>query len=324
MKLQILVEWIKQAIIIIVLYSVVINAQNYKLNGTNDVLVDTSDYFPLQNGNLWDFISNNISGQDYLSWKVIGDTLMPNGLSYKYLLQKWNYTAAYEYYFRQDSIEIYQYYGDSIACLDREFKFLDFFLSDSSLWSICRDNGSGEGNARGIASTYLDYSYYNFLQRPIETKRFEDIYINGTDTLWTPGDGSIPMWFAKGIGPVRIFKFSDGDYWLKGALINGQQFGTLVSVEDEINIIPSTFKILAYPNPFNNTVNFNISLTENGMTEIYLFNILGEMVSTILSDYKSSGSYNIQFNADKLTSGIYLVVLRQGSNNTTQKIVLLK
>ena len=72
MKLQILVEWIKQAIFIIVLYSVVINAQNYKLNGTNDVLVDTSDDFPLQNGNLWDFISNNISGQDYLSWKVIG------------------------------------------------------------------------------------------------------------------------------------------------------------------------------------------------------------------------------------------------------------
>ena len=48
---------------------------------------------------------------------------MPNGLSYKYLLQKWNYTATYEYYFRQDSNEIYQYYGDSIACLDREFKF---------------------------------------------------------------------------------------------------------------------------------------------------------------------------------------------------------
>lgn len=317
MKLQILVEWIKLAILIIVLCSMVINAQNYKLNSYNEVLVDTSDFFPLQNGNIWSFAASTIYGPEYLNVKVIKDTLLPNGQVYKYISGYFG-----ESYYRTDSNKIYQYYGDSVACSEREFKYLDFTANDSASWEICRDLGSC-GNARGISSTYYDYTYYTYLNKPLETKHFQGVLLDGNDTIWTPCDGS-EYWFSKAIGISRIFIFNVGDFWLQGAIINGHQFGTLVNVEDEINIIPSTFKLQAYPNPFNSRVNFNITLPKNGMTEIYLFNILGEKVSTILNDYKSSGNYNIQFNANNLTTGIYLATLRQGLKSTTQKIILLK
>lgn len=322
MKLQIVFKWIKQAIFIILLYSVVINAQNYKINSNNEVLVDTSDFFPLQDGNYWEYFASTIYGPVPLNLKVIGDTLMPNGKIYKYFLETEDYTFLNEYYFRIDTNNIFQYYGDSVACPERDFKYLDFTIKDSSFWEICRDLGPC-GNARGVANTYYDYTYYTYLNKPLETKHFQDVLLDATDTIWTPCEGR-EYWLSKAIGITRIFYFNVGDFWLTGAIVNGQQFGTLVAIEEEVNIIPSTFQLQAYPNPFNSTVNFNITLPENGMTEIYLFNILGEKVSTILYDYKSSGNYNVQFNANNLTSGIYLVVLWQGSNNTTQKIVLLK
>ena len=322
MKLQIVFKLIQQTIVIIILFSVLINAQNYKLNNNNKVLVDTSDFFPLQDGNYWEYFASTIYGPVPLNLKVIGDTLMPNGKIYKYFLETEDYTFLNEYYFRIDTNNIFQYYGDSVACPERDFKYLDFTIKDSSFWEICRDLGPC-GNARGVANTYYDYTYYTYLNKPLESKHFQDVLLDATDTIWTPCEGR-EYWLSKAIGITRIFYFNVGDFWLTGAIINGQQFGTLVSVEDEINIIPSAFQMQAYPNPFNSTVNFNITLPENGMTEIYLFNILGEKISTILNDYKRSGSYNIKFNADNLPSGIYLATLQQGSMNTAHKIILLK
>ena len=328
MKLQISTKWITRVIIAVFCICISPYAQTnlnsiYNTESSNEALIDTSDFFPLQDGNYWDFVFSDFSGTQYMSWEVIGDTTMNNGRIYKYILQRTNYSSEYEYYLRKDSNITYAYYGDSIACPERDYKYLDLSLPDSTAWYVCRDL-VGIGNARGIAATYFDYTYWTFFQKPLETKRFEDVYIDSTDTLWTPGEGSIPMWFAKGIGPVRIFIFQGGDYWLTGAIIDGQQFGTLVSVDDSPNLIPSSFQISAYPNPFNSTVNFNFTLATSGITDISLYNILGEKVSTILSDYKNSGSYSISYNADYLTSGIYLALLTQGSNSSIQKIILLK
>lgn len=329
MKLQLFIKWIMGVIIAVFIIYSSINAQTnlkniYYPETSKKVLVDTSDFFPLQDGNRWDLIFNGISETDFLSWEVMGDTLMPNDNFYKYIIEKKNYSLAYEYFFRKDSNKIYSYYGDSIACVNREYKFLDFFLPDSSVWSICRDLGPGEGNARGIAATYYDYTYYTFFNKPLETKRFEDVFIDSTDTLWTPGEGSIPMWFAKGIGPVRIFIFQGGDFWLQGAIIDGQQFGTLVSVENELNTTPASLQIQSYPNPFNGFVNFKITLPKSGITELTLYNILGEKVSTIINEYRNSGNHDVKFNTVGLTSGIYLAVLHQGTNSSVQKIILLK
>ena len=247
---------------------------------------------------------------------------MFNGKTYRIFKALKNYSLEDYYYYRTDSSHIYQYYNDSLLCVDREYKNYDFVLTDSTIWEICRDEGFC-GNARGISGTFYDYTYYNFLQKPLETKHFQDVYVDFSDTIWTPCEGR-EYWLSKAIGIIRIFIFNDGDYWLQGAIIDGQQFGTLVSVDNFQNLIPSSFQISAYPNPFNSIVTLNFTLPTSGITEISLYNMLGEKISTLLSDYKNSGSYSNSYNASKLSSGIYLVLLTQGSKNSIKKIILLK
>lgn len=79
-----------------------------------------------------------------------------------------------------------------------------------------------------------------------------------------------------------------------------------------------------YPNPFNPSTTINFSLKESGFTKLDLFNCIGEKIKNIISEFKESGSHSIQFNAENLPSGIYIITLTQGNNFTSSKIQLMK
>ena len=302
-----------------------------KISNIKDTVppIDTTDFFPMQNGNYWEYAATTIDGPVYLGTTVIGDTLMPNGKAYKILAEKYiNISGSgYTWYFRKDSNNIYRYTGsDSTQCGLGEHKYFDFISKDSTIWSIWTNdtiNGS-IGNARGIERTYYDYTYYRFLQKSLETKQFNEVFINSKDTIWGPGDGSYPTRIAKGIGMVWQLRFNDGEYWLQGAIINGIKFGTITDVKNEKIIQPNDFKIQAYPNPFNNTTTLKLKLPYAGFTEVSLYNILGQRIKTILEEYKPAGKYNINYNADNLSSGVYFVLLKQNRMVSKEKIILLK
>ncbi|MEO8232083.1 MAG: T9SS type A sorting domain-containing protein [Ignavibacteriota bacterium] len=322
MNLQVLLKLNNYIITLIIFCCVVLNAQNsnanYKLAETNEVLIDTSDFFPLQDGNMWSFAASTIYGLEYLNVKVIKDTLLPNGHVYKYISDYFG-----ESYYRKDSNKIYQYYGDSAACSEREFKYLDFTANDSAFWGICRDLASC-GNARGISSTYYDYTYYTYLNKPLETKHFQDVLLNANDTIWTPCDGS-EYWFSKAIGISRIFIFNVGDFWLQGAIINGQQFGTLVSVENESLPVPSGYELLQnYPNPFNPSTIINYAVKEAGLVKIKVFDILGSEVAELVNETKEAGTFSVEFNAANLPSGVYIYTMQVNKFSSSQKMLLLK
>jgi hypothetical protein len=51
--------------------------------------------------------------------------------------------------------------------------------------------------------------------------------------------------------------------------------------------------------------------------------MLGREDETLVSKYQDAGSYSLQFNASKLSSGIYFYTLEGGFNRDTKKLVLL-
>ncbi len=288
--------------------------------------VDTTDFFPLQIGNYWEYAAFTADGYVYFSIAVIGDTIMPNGKNYKIFAEKYFYNPnyySYIWFFRKDSGNAYRYYGgDSTQCDKGEDKYFDFSLSDSSVWKVCAGSC---GNARGITKTYNDDTYYSYFKKSLETKVFLNVQIDSADTIWAPCvDGSIPIWIAKGIGIVRELRFNDGDYWLQGAIINGVKFGTITDVSNKRITTPFNFKIEAYPNPFNSTVTLNVSLPTSGLISVSIYNILGQKIKAIFENYKSAGNYSLKYNADNLNSGVYFILLKQNQMITTQKIILLK
>ena len=79
-----------------------------------------------------------------------------------------------------------------------------------------------------------------------------------------------------------------------------------------------------YPNPFNPVTIINYSLPLKSQVEIVIYNTLGEQIEQIVNEEKEAGSYQIEFDATVLPSGIYFYKLQAGFFVETKKMVLMK
>jgi photosystem II stability/assembly factor-like uncharacterized protein len=79
-----------------------------------------------------------------------------------------------------------------------------------------------------------------------------------------------------------------------------------------------------YPNPFNSTTNIRYKISLAGRVTLKVYDLLGREAATLLDRYQGSGSYDVIFQADDLTSGIYFYKLTSGNFMDTKKLILLK
>jgi photosystem II stability/assembly factor-like uncharacterized protein len=94
----------------------------------------------------------------------------------------------------------------------------------------------------------------------------------------------------------------------------------------DINISGSTEFSLEqnYPNPFNPTTTIKYSIAKAGKVSLRVFNILGEEVVNLVNEFKEAGNYKVNFNAGRLSSGIYYYRLSAGNYSSVKKMILLK
>ena len=100
---------------------------------------------------------------------------------------------------------------------------------------------------------------------------------------------------------------------------------TIVAGDLSAYLAPSDFALsAAYPNPFNPSTTMDLSLNKSGHVNIHVYNVLGQMVSTLANGYMDAGYHTFTWNANNVPSGMYLVRVEAGNNVETQKIMLLK
>ena len=80
----------------------------------------------------------------------------------------------------------------------------------------------------------------------------------------------------------------------------------------------------AYPNPFNPVTSFEYTLEKDGMVQVAVYDINGRMVSELVNGYQSAGSYPVVWDAQELSSGVYMVNMIAGDYSTIQKVMLIK
>ena len=96
-------------------------------------------------------------------------------------------------------------------------------------------------------------------------------------------------------------------------------------LENTLSIIPEKFEIQSvYPNPFNPVVTISYGVPTSQLVEGSIYNLAGELVSTVISQYHSAGNYSIKWNATGKPSGIYIFILKTEFEVKSQKLVLLK
>ena len=78
------------------------------------------------------------------------------------------------------------------------------------------------------------------------------------------------------------------------------------------------------PNPFQPTTSIGYELAESGPVRLEVFAINGKRVATLVDTHQESGRYSVTFNANGLSSGVYLYRLTTDATSVTRSMVLVK
>jgi hypothetical protein len=117
---------------------------------------------------------------------------------------------------------------------------------------------------------------------------------------------------------VLIDKIEGVDVFSKSTII------TDIGPED-YNNLPYTYSLEQnYPNPFNPITKINYTLQNAENVTLKVFNILGQEVANLVNEHQKAGQYQIDFNASRLASGVYVYRIYAGSFVSAKKMVLIK
>ncbi len=107
----------------------------------------------------------------------------------------------------------------------------------------------------------------------------------------------------------------------------------ITSFEEENSFSPKDFMLYQnYPNPFNpsTTIKYTIPTSpksfpkERTFVKLIVYDILGNEITTLVNEEKSAGTYEVEFSAKGLSSGIYFYKLTAGNFISIKKMILLK
>jgi hypothetical protein len=97
-----------------------------------------------------------------------------------------------------------------------------------------------------------------------------------------------------------------------------------VAVEDQ-PLLPGSTRLQGnYPNPFNPSTRIHWDLASAERVQLRVFNMLGQLVATLVDGQLPAGNHSLDWNASHLPSGMYLLELKAGSITDRSKLMLVK
>ena len=88
--------------------------------------------------------------------------------------------------------------------------------------------------------------------------------------------------------------------------------------------LDSSEELSVYPNPFNPTTTFTVTLAEPNRVKLQVYNLLGQLVKELANGQTEAGVHTYTFNAANLASGTYFYRLQIGEKIQKGKISLVK
>ncbi|WP_304043892.1 T9SS type A sorting domain-containing protein [Ignavibacterium album] len=95
-------------------------------------------------------------------------------------------------------------------------------------------------------------------------------------------------------------------------------------VEDNFVSLDNYALYQNYPNPFNPSTKIVWQSPVSGWQTLKVYDILGNEVATLVNEYKEAGRNEVEFDASKLSSGLYFYTLKAGNFITSRKMMLIK
>ena len=103
-----------------------------------------------------------------------------------------------------------------------------------------------------------------------------------------------------------------------------------VGVDNISEILPQGFALEQnFPNPFNPITTLRYDSPEDGLVNITVYDMLGNVINYLVNEVQNSGYKSIQWNATNnqgqpVSAGVYLYRIEAGDFRQTKKMILLK
>ena len=144
------------------------------------------------------------------------------------------------------------------------------------------------------------------------------------------GDTPVSSWIDYESGKSRtrklFYKISSRDIGMNESPLSAYvwRYGKIPK-ESTGEYISYNYKLFEnYPNPFNPSTKISYSIKEDGFVTLKVYDILGVEIATLVNEPKTTGSYEAEFNAANLPSGMYIYKLHAGSFTDVKKMLLTK
>ena len=145
----------------------------------------------------------------------------------------------------------------------------------------------------------------------------------------------IDLHWELAAGTDRAFFLSGG---MNGALMGNIPLGRTGSIRIENRKIRSIILVLGktagvpkefslgqnYPNPFNPVTRFEYALPVDAHVRLQVFNVLGEVLRTVMDERQSAGYKSVDFDGSSLPSGVYFYRLKAGRFVAVKKMLLIR
>lgn len=91
------------------------------------------------------------------------------------------------------------------------------------------------------------------------------------------------------------------------------------------NNISDDYKLYQnFPNPFNPATIISYKINQSGFVTLKVYNLVGQVVRTLVSEYQETGTFSKQFDASDLSAGIYLYKLQVNNFTSVKRMTLIK
>ncbi|RPI16205.1 MAG: T9SS C-terminal target domain-containing protein [Ignavibacteriae bacterium] len=102
-------------------------------------------------------------------------------------------------------------------------------------------------------------------------------------------------------------------------------FNRILSVSNETSIFPKSFKLKQnYPNPFNPVTTISLDIPKSSDVKIVIYDITGKVITELVNEHMSPGTYTKQWDASNYSSGVYFYQLITHDFIESKKMVLIK
>jgi len=102
--------------------------------------------------------------------------------------------------------------------------------------------------------------------------------------------------------------------------------GLKTTIAKSNSLIPKEFSLSQnYPNPFNPVTKISYALPVDARVKLVIYDILGREIKTLVNnEFKTAGSYVLEFNGSALASGVYFYRIQSNDFVSVKRMVLIK